>query len=182
MLRVISGFYKGKKLNQPDLKICRPTTDRTKEALFSMIQFKIKGSIFLDLFSGSGSISIEASSRGAMKVISIESNASSIKVIKENLETIKIKNVTVIKSQVDNFLNTMGGTKFDFIFLDPPYEDKILCNETIDIIQNKKILKKEGQIIIETSNPKELVIPKELIITKSKKYGKSYIIFVSNII
>ena len=180
MLRIIGGKHGGRKLEQPDLKITRPTTDRAKEAVFSMIQFKVPSSIFLDLFSGSGSIAIEASSRGAMKVISVEKNQDAIKTIKANLETLKISNVNVFRSDVIDFLKNSGGMKFDFIFMDPPFNDISLYNETISLIKSKDILKEMGWLIIETSHPEKIEIPDGFLIAKNKKYGKSSILVISN--
>lgn len=179
MLRVIGGTHRGRKLDQPDLKITRPTTDRAKEAVFSMIQFKVKGSIFLDLFSGSGSIAIEAASRGAMKAIAVESDFGATKVIESNLEKLNINNVSVFRSKVDDYLSRMGGTKFDFIFMDPPY-DGDQYNSCLELINNNSILKDTGWLIIETSRPKEIVVPKGMVIVKNKKYGKSSILVISN--
>ncbi|NQZ66040.1 MAG: 16S rRNA (guanine(966)-N(2))-methyltransferase RsmD [Mycoplasmatales bacterium] len=179
MLRVIGGLHGGRKLKQPDLNITRPTTDRAKEAVFSMIQFKVSKSIFLDLYSGSGSIGIEASSRGAMKVISVEENSEAIKIIKENIETLKINNISVVKSRVNEFLKRMSGTKFDFIYMDPPYQ-KNQYNETIKIIKNLNLLKEQGLLIIETSRPEELEIPESFVVQKNKKYGKTSIIVIGN--
>lgn len=179
MLRIIGGEHRGRKLQQPDLKITRPTTDRAKEATFSMIQFQVKGSIFLDLYSGSGSIAIEAASRGAIKVFAVEQDAKAIKVIKDNLEMLKINNVTVIKSKVETFLAGMGGTKFDFIYMDPPYNEN-LYNESLRLIQEFKLLKEQGLIIIETSRPNDITIPKGLVVQKTKKYGKSSILVIGN--
>ena len=181
MLRIIGGEHGGRKLKQPDLKITRPTTDRAKEAVFSMIQFKVPGSIFLDLFSGSGSIAIEAASRGAMKVIAVEQDASAVKVIKENLGILKINNVQIIKSKVNSTISGMGGKKFDFIFMDPPY-DEYIYSDTIKLIREKNILKDYGWLIIETSRPNEIILPDGFIIQKNKKYGKSSILVISNII
>lgn len=179
MLRVIGGKHGGRKLDQPDLKITRPTTDRAKEAVFSMIQFKVEGSIFLDLFSGSGSIAIEAASRGAMKVIAVEKNPAAISTIKSNLELLNISNVSVIKSDVNNYLSAASGTKFDFIFMDPPYDDNHY-NSALELIKESDILKDTGWLIIETSKPKEIIIPKGFVLVKDKKYGKSSILVLSN--
>ena len=179
MLRVIGGIHGGRKLKQPSLKTTRPTTDRAKEALFSMIQFRVDGSIFLDLFSGSGSIAIEASSRGAMKVFAVEKDESAIKVIKSNCDMLNINNINIIRAEVISFLSTLGGTKFDFIFMDPPYEED-LYNKALSIIREKKILSEMGWIIIETSHPNEIVIPTGFVKHKTRKYGKSSMVIISN--
>lgn len=180
MLRVIGGKFGGRKLEQPSLNITRPTTDRAKEAVFSMIQFKVEGSIFLDLFSGSGSIAIEAASRNAMKVIAIENNQNAVKVIKENIEKLCINNIHVVRYDVLDYLRSSKGMKFDFIFMDPPYDVDDLYNESLELIKKNDILKANGWIIIETSSPQKIIIPKGFILIKDKKYGKSSILVLSN--
>ena len=179
MLRVTSGKHGGRKLEQPDLKITRPTTDRAKEAVFSMIQFKVKGSIFLDLFSGSGSMAIEAVSRDALKAFAIENNSNAIKIINKNLDALNINNVSVIKSDAATYINSSKGRKFDFIFMDPPYGEN-LYNSVIKSIKNSELLAETGWLIIETSRPNEIEIPSGFVLIKSKKYGKSSILIVGN--
>lgn len=180
MLRVISGEYRGRHLKQPSFSISRPTSDRTKEAVFSMIQFELKNSIVLDLFSGSGALSIEAVSRGAMKSFAVDNNSEAVKVINENVNNLNINNISVIKSDVDNYLKRISGTKFDFIFMDPPYLDIELYNETLITINELGLLKTTGLIILETSKPWEIKIPEGLVIQKKKKYGKANIVLLAN--
>ena len=180
MIRVIAGKYKSRKLSQPSLEVTRPTTDRTKEAIFSMIQFKVPNSIFLDLFSGSGSIAIEAISRGAMKCVSVDKNNEAIKTIEENSKNLKINNLSIIKSDVITYLQMSKGLKFNLIFMDPPFDDINLLNESIKIINDNQILDNLGWLIIETSKPNNLIIPEGFVNIKNKKYGKSTIIILSN--
>ncbi|MCK5867318.1 MAG: 16S rRNA (guanine(966)-N(2))-methyltransferase RsmD [Mycoplasmataceae bacterium] len=179
MLRVIAGKYGGRLLKQPELKITRATTDRAKEAIFSSFQFKLSGSIFLDLFSGSGSIAIEAVSRGAMKSIAIESNEKAISIIKKNLGTLKINNVSVVRTLVESYINSSKGMKFDFIYMDPPYNSNNY-NSLIQLIKDKEILTQEGYLLIETSKPWEISIPEGFVKMKTRKYGKSSIVIITN--
>ena len=115
-IRVVGGEHRGRKIKQPPKSITRPTMDRVKEAMFNVIQFKIRGSICLDLFAGSGSLSIEAVSRGAMKSVAIDKSNDAINVINENLETIGINNVQVVKRDVVDYVRSAKGLKFDYIF------------------------------------------------------------------
>ena len=179
MLRVIAGKYGGRLLDQPELKITRATTDRAKEAIFSSFQFKLPDSIFLDLFSGSGSIAIEAVSRGAMKSVAIESNEKAIAVIKKNLGTLKINNVSVVRTTVESYLSSAKGMKFDFIYMDPPYDSRDY-NSLIQLIKDKEILSQEGYLLIETSKPWELEIPEGFVKSKVRRYGKSSIVIITN--
>ena len=162
-MRIISGKYRGKKLISPKNDDIRPTTDKAKESLFNIIQSYIYDSKFLDLFSGSGAISLEAFSRGASDVTLVEKNKSSIDIIKSN---IKLEQLDVI-----SFLKKTNK-KYDIIFADPPYKyDKI--NEMIDIIAQKNILLDNGVLIIETDKLFELKIPKNMVLEKEKVYSIS---------
>lgn len=182
MLRVIAGKHGGRKLEQPDLKISRPTTDRVKEAFFSMIQFKIEQRIFLDLFSGSGSIAIEAVSRGAMKAIAVESNSKAAEVIQKNVESLKIENVDIVKTDAVEFVRRSKGKKFDFIYMDPPFDKIKLFNDTIGAIKEADILRDTGLLVVETSKPDSLELPEGFMVQRVAKYGKNNIVFIANII
>jgi 16S rRNA (guanine966-N2)-methyltransferase len=178
MLRVISGLYSGRKLKKPDLQITRPTTNRVKKAIFSIIQFKIKNSIFLDLFSGSGAISIEAISCGAMKAFAIEKNKKAFKIINENIENLKINNIVSINSDALTFLEKSKGKVFDFIYLDPPHNLN-LFKEIFHLIDKNKILSNKGYIIVETNKFSKIDIPNNFLVIKNKKYGKTLVLLIS---
>ena len=180
MIRIIAGKYRGIKLIQPNLDVVRPTMDRIKEAIFSSIQFDIKDSLFLDLYSGSGSIAFEAISRGAMKVIAVDNSFDAISCIKDNQNKLGITNISIIKSSVIPYVESIPGTQFDFIYIDPPYEKLELYNQTIANIFKSKILKPTGLIIVETNDPDVIKIPEGLLIQKKKKYGKVFILYISN--
>ena len=180
MLRVISGKYRGRKLVEPFGENTRPTMDRIKEAIFSSIHFGLEGTIVLDLFSGSGSMAIESVSRGAMKAFAIDNDKNAMKAIKENIETLEINNIKELKSDSISFLKSMSGTKFDYIFVDPPYEKTELYNNSLNEIAKGKMLKELGNIIVETNSPRDIVIPNGLTIQKEKKYGKTTILYIAN--
>ena len=180
MLRVISGKYRGRLLSQPNKEKCRPTTDRVKEAIFSMIQFKLENAIVLDLFSGSGSLGIESISRKATKVFCIEKNAKSVEVIQKNIENLAIDNLKIINDDVLKHLDRMTNMKFDIIFLDPPYKEINLYNKTLKLISELRLLKETGFIIVECLNDKDLQIPNNFVIQKRKKYGLTHILLLSN--
>lgn len=180
MLRVIAGKYGKRQLIQPALEVARPTMDRVKEAIFSMLQFDLKGSIVLDLFSGSGQLAIEAVSREAIKAIAVEKNREAIKIINQNLQDLKIANIAVVQADVIDYLPRLNGTKFDFIFMDPPYKDIELYNKSLALIQSNNLLKGNGLIVLETSNPNQIVIPEGLTIQKQRKYGSSHIVLLAN--
>jgi 16S rRNA (guanine966-N2)-methyltransferase len=184
MLRIIAGKYRKSLLDQPDIKITRSTTDRVRESIFNIIQYEIEESIVLDLFSGSGAMAIESISRGAMKAVCVDNSKDAINIINKNVEKLSIKNIDIFGQDAKNFLIAKKGTKYDFIFLDPPYKNIILLNEILVLLAQESFLNKYGQIIIETQedNFSEILIPEKLIIDKVKNYGKTMIIFLNNIL
>lgn len=184
MLRVIAGKYKSLKFNQPPLEITRPTTDRIRESIFNIIQSDIKNSIVLDCFGGSGAMSIESSSRCATKIICVEKNKIAFNIILENIEKLKINNIDVFQSDIFNYLKNKENIEFDLIFLDPPYkmnQDDIF--NLLDLIINKKMLKKYGKIIYETSiETTKIKLPKKLMISNERIYGGTKIYVLNQII
>lgn len=151
----------------------RPTMDRVKESVFAMIQDYIKDSIFLDLYSGSGNIGIEAISNGSKKAYLVDNNMVAIKTIKENINMIKIDNACVIKEDaivcLNNFINT--GIKFDIIFLDPPYHTNELDKSLTIINDNLCLLSESSIIVCETEIKIDYQKYDNLMIYKTRKYG-----------
>ena len=170
-MRVISGKYKGKKLIGFDKEGPRPTKDRVKESVFAMIQNKLRDSIFLDLFAGSGSIGIEALSNGASKCYFVDNGKQIIKLLNENLNN--IDNAVVINNSFLYALNYFkdNNITFDIIFLDPPYHLNLL-NDALKYIEKYNLLKNDGLIICEYEEEVPLDIYDVIAI---KKYGKTNI-------
>ncbi|MGZ9413397.1 16S rRNA (guanine(966)-N(2))-methyltransferase RsmD [Mycoplasma sp. 480] len=177
MLRIIAGNLRGRKIEQPDLEIVRPTTDKTREAIFSSIQFEIEESLVLDLFGGSGAVSFEFISRGAKEVFLSEKNRKIFNHIVNEQKKLKIQNMHCYNLSALQLINMKKDNKFNFIFLDPPYEEKTLLNETLKEIANNDILLDNGQVIVET-NSDNIEISEYFEILKEKKYGKTYIYFL----
>lgn len=122
-MRVIAGRARSLKLKTPEGSNTRPTTDRIKETLFNMIQTKIPGSIFIDLFAGSGGIGIEALSRGAAHAYFVENGKEAISCIQDNLAFTKFTNdATLLKQEVISALSMIHEKEADIIFMDPPYQ------------------------------------------------------------
>lgn len=150
MIRVISGKYKGKRLKRvPSLDV-RPMPNKLKESLFSIIQKDIPGCAFLDGFAGTGSVGIEALSRGAQVAFFIDEFFASVKVIKENLLHCGAENDgEVIHKEFNRAVINLAkdGMKFDIIFLDPPYR---LLEERnpLRVVFKRGILKESGKIIL----------------------------------
>ena len=187
-MRVISGFFRGKKILEPkDIKT-RPLKDLAKESIFNIInnsnKFKIdlKNSNILDLFSGVGSFGIECLSRGVKKVIFIENYDGVLPILKKNLTNLKlIKNYLIIEKDIyDNNVLLKLENKFDIIFLDPPFKDKNL-DRILWNIKDKKILHKNGILIIHRHRNEQDILSKNFKIIEKRKYGISKIIFLSNL-
>ena len=171
-MRIIAGDYKGRKLETPRDYSIRPTTDKVKEALFSILSFRISDTRVLDLFSGTGNLGIEALSRGAKECVFVDNARDSINLIKYNVEHCKAQDYSqVIYGDFRRVLSTQTEG-FDIILLDPPYYKGVL-EECFQLIKQYNLLNNDGVIIAE--HPKDVEIDVEyygIKKTKEKKYGK----------
>jgi len=172
-MKIISGKYKGRILKGYMIDGTRPTMDRVKESVFAMIQEYVKDSLFLDLYSGTGNIGIEAISNGSKMAYLVDNNMVATKTIKENINMLKIDNARIIKEDavksLNNFINT--GIKFDIIFLDPPYHTNELDKSLTIINDNLCLLGDNGIIVCETEIKIDYQKYSNLIIYKTRKYG-----------
>lgn len=152
MLRIFSGIYKGRKLKSADTPDVRPTTAKVKLSFFDIIQDKVRESIFLDGFGGSGNIGIEALSRGAEYVVFIDILDDSIRLLKDNIERIGIPSdhYRIIRGDYNRSIIQLSneGFKFDIIFLDPPYMLLEVANP-IKVLYKRNILAEGGMIVLE---------------------------------
>ena len=170
-MRVITGKARGVQLKTPDGILTRPTADRVKEALFSIINFDVPGANVLDLFGGTGQLGIEAMSRGAERCVFVDAREDACKLIKENLKRTKLEG-TVIRSDYMEYLNRCKE-QFSIIFLDPPYAEEYLEN-AIKRITEIDILQTDGIIVAERPVGKELLWEFEgYQRSKDYKYGKT---------
>ena len=149
-MRVIAGKARSMPLRTVKGMDVRPTTDRTKETLFNIIQSYIPGCRFLDLYAGSGSIGIEALSRGASEVVFVERARASQELILENLEFTKLtEGATLLRGDVQSVLPRLEGQKpFDIIFMDPPFEH-MLERETLTYLSTSQLPADGGLIVVE---------------------------------
>lgn len=124
-MRVITGIARGRTLQTLQGADVRPTTDRVKEAVFSILQFELEGRRILDLFSGSGQLGIEALSRGAKNAVFIDSNAEAFRITKENVAKCGFEKSSVILNtdSLTYITNAPQSEMFDIVFLDPPYNN-----------------------------------------------------------
>ena len=174
-MRVITGTARGVRLKTPKGEKTRPTADRVKEAVFSIIQFETEGSRFLDLFAGTGQMGIEALSRGASRAVFVDEWRDACQLVKENLRLTNLtEKASVVQDQYLSYLKKCRET-FDIIFLDPPYAEIFLEN-ALNLISEIDILSDRGIIICERPAEKQLdlEIP-GLRRCKDYRYGKSWI-------
>ena len=184
-MRIISGFYKGKKILEPNDIKTRPLKDLTKESIFNVIAHsnKIKISLqeskVLDLFSGVGSFGIECLSRGVEEVTFVEKYSGVLPVLKKNLLNLnKVNNYKIIEKNIyeDNFFESFID-KFDIIFLDPPYKDDL--NIILEKINNVHLLNTDGIIILHRHKNQKDIFPKNFEVIENKKYGISKVMFIN---
>lgn len=181
-MKIISGKYKGRKIEGYDLTGTRPTMDRVKESLFATIQCHLENSIILDLFSGSGNLGIEALSEGARKAYLVDSNRKATNIIKKNIDVINIENAEVLNLDYTKALYyfKIQNLKFDVIFLDPPYKTDYIEN-SINLITKYDLLADTGIIVCESDTINKVIYPENYISTKEKKYGDKYIVLLKKI-
>ena len=154
-MRVITGTARGIQLKTPEGMVTRPTTDRVKEAMFSIIHFDVPGAKVLDLFAGPGQLGIEALSRDAASAVFVDEREDACKLIKENLKRTKLEaQAKVVRSDYLSFLKQCRE-KFDIILLDPPYAEIFLEN-SLKQITEIDILQSGGIIVAERPMGKEL--------------------------
>ena len=177
-MRVISGLYKGRVIDGFDIDGTRPTQDRVKESLFGSIQDYLEDSIVLDLFSGSGNLGIEALSNYSKECYFVDNNKEAIKVIKNNIDKLDIKNAFILNKDFKDALDYFkdNNIKFDIVFLDPPYKDDYI-DYSIDYLLKNNLLNDKSIIVTEFENNIKTDY-KELSIKKEKKFGyKKIVIF-----
>lgn len=156
-MRVITGKARGVVLKTPDGMKTRPTSDRVKEALFSIIQFDVPNANVLDLFAGTGQLGIEALSRDAKHAVFVDEQDKACKLVTENLKKTKLEaSAHVFHGDYEIFLKKCNE-KFDIIFLDPPYAEKFLEN-ALNLITEIDILQSGGIIVTERPAGKELLL------------------------
>lgn len=182
-MRVIAGRARGCALVAPEGLSTRPTADRIKESLFNIIQAELSDIRFLDLFAGSGSIGIEALSRGASKAVFVDNSRESISTINKNLQKTRLtENAAVLQMdiwQAIDFLSKKGET-FHIVYMDAPYK-KDFVTKTLEMIVKGNILKKDGFIIVEQGFDENLPDVSGLTVYREKKYSKTTIVFLRRV-
>lgn len=173
-MRIISGARRGQKLIEFAGQDIRPTTDRVRESLFNLIQEYLYNASVLDLFAGSGALSFEALSRGAVSAVLTDISADSVKVIEQNRERLRFNGeAEVIKCSAEEYIKRTTK-KFDIIFLDPPYNKGFIMPIIAEIIKND-ILAEGGIIVLESDSIDDHGEMEGLSIIKQRKYGRTFV-------
>ena len=183
-MRIIGGKARGTKLYTLEGDNTRPTLDRVKESLFNIIQRDIPESIFLDLFSGSGAIGLEAVSRGAKKAILCDKSKDAINIIKKNIDKTHFREqIELYQLPFEKLLNDKIKEKIDIIYIDPPYKADFVYN-AIKIILDKNLINDDSIVIIETDEEQRVINQiKELNVevVNQRQYGRAHLIFVKKV-
>ncbi len=183
-MRVIGGKLKGKFINHPLDKNTRPLKDLVRESIFNILEHSnnekiiLKDKIVLDLFSGSGSFGIECISRGVKKVYFFENYKNSIKILKKNINELKLDEISNIinKNAYEISINDINCDNIDLIYIDPPFKDKNI-NILLEKLKISKIAEKKTLILIHRNKKYKEDFTKEFKIIREKTYGLSKIIF-----
>jgi 16S rRNA (guanine(966)-N(2))-methyltransferase RsmD len=180
MMRIITGRARGVRLATLEGEATRPTAERTKEALFSMIQFDIEGRRVFEPFGGSGQLSLEALSRGALFAVIGDSSRQAIDVIKLNAEKCRLsENCRIVLSDALALCGRLKGEKFDLVFLDPPYALGAIPNVLRSLLENG-LLKPTSIVVCESASPDDVFggddsLSAKFTIKKSTKHGIAHI-------
>lgn len=187
MMRIITGRARGIKLATLEGENTRPTSERAKEAVFSMLQFDIEGREVLDLFAGSGQMGLEAVSRGAASAVFVDKSKDAIAIIGKNIEKTKLSDACrVFCADTQDYIKTAKGRKkFDIVFIDPPYALR-LASKTLCALLDAGLLKPTSIVVCESEeedifeNDDELREKFEVL--KQAKYGVAHITIVKPLI
>jgi len=172
-VRIVAGSHKGHRIEAPKGIVTRPTGDRVREALFSIIG-PVEDARVLDLFAGSGALGLEALSRGASSCVFVERDRQAARVIQSNLEKLRLTGAVVVTEDAAAALRAERdrGRRYDLVLADPPYEDW-LADEMVLAKLLPSVLADDGLVVVETSERVEPDLPLDLVTTR--RYGSARI-------
>lgn len=180
-MRVIAGSARRTPLKTPEGMDTRPTTDRIKETLFNMLQYALADCCFLDLFAGSGAIGIEALSRGAKTCVFTEQNPKAVECVRENLKAANLEDGAVVMNcdALTALKRLEGKYRFDYIFMDPPY-NQLLEKQMLEYLASSALIDKQSTLIVEASLETEFDYLESLgfVLEKEKKYKTNKHMFI----
>lgn len=179
-MRIIAGIAKGKKILPPEDMGTRPTLDRVKENIFNIIQFRVYGTKVIDVFAGTGSLGLEAVSRGAKECYLVDKGEKSFGLLKQNVKNLNFEDkCTCLNMDSYEVLKMMAskGVSFDLIFIDPPYS-KEMIPPAMQIINDNNLLNKDGFIVSKIDSGEEIFEGTDNIkLTNHRKYGNTTVCF-----
>jgi 16S rRNA (guanine966-N2)-methyltransferase len=170
-LRIVAGSRRGHRIAAPKGAVTRPTSDRVREAVFSIVG-PVDGAVALDLFAGSGALGLEALSRGAASCVFVEGDREAARVIQANLEKLQLTGATVVARDVASSLrdDRARGRRYDLVLADPPYEDwEAHAKALADLLPD--VLADDALVVVETADRIEPELPLDLVTTR--RYGSA---------
>ncbi|MDH5610973.1 MAG: 16S rRNA (guanine(966)-N(2))-methyltransferase RsmD [Gammaproteobacteria bacterium] len=178
-LRIIAGSWRGRKLSFLDREGLRPTTDRVRETLFNWLQMDLPGSRCLDLFAGSGALGFEAASRGAAKVVMVDSDSETVSMLRSNIDLLSASQTEVICNDAVKFLKNYeqcDNRIFDIVFIDPPYRMDVIA-QCCEWLESRQCLSDHAKIYVECDASRDLsnnsnALPANWRCLKHKKTGQ----------
>lgn len=184
-MRIITGEARNVTLETLEGEATRPTAERVKEAVFSALQFEMENSHFLDLFSGSGQMGLEAVSRGAARAVMVDASPDAIAVIKANAKKTKLfDRCRIVNYKYQDYLKGFvknGDRPFDFIYIDPPFTERI-HGEVMKRLALSGAADERTKIMVESESPDifdgDTAVLEKYDITKTAKYGRIYITYL----
>lgn len=170
-MRIVAGSRRGHRIAAPKGSATRPTSDRVREALFSIVG-PVEGAAALDLFAGSGALGLEALSRGAASCVFVERDREAVRVIQANLEKLRLTGATVVARDVAPALrdDRARGRRYDLVLADPPYEDWETHAKTLTELL-PAVLADDALVVVETADRVEPELPLDLVTTR--RYGSA---------
>lgn len=176
-MRIVAGTARGRRLDAPPGRTTRPTSDRTREALFSTltaIRGTLAGARFLDLYAGSGAVGFEALSRGAASAVLVESDRSVLRVLRANLAGLGLDGAVVVASTVEKFVAEQADGPYDIVFLDAPYSvGSDSLGAVLGDLRRDGWLADQAIVVVErASRDGDFTWPDGYVAERSRRYGE----------
>jgi 16S rRNA (guanine966-N2)-methyltransferase len=178
-MRIIAGAFRGRRLSSPSGRDVRPTSDRAREALFSILEHgqpPVRGARFLDLFCGTGAVGLEALSRGAAEILLVESDPHALRVAKSNLERVGTpRNIRLLRQDATRL--GPAPSAFDIVFLDPPYHSGLAAS-ALGCLMRGGWLAPEARIVVELASNESLDLPEGYELEQERRYGAAKLLLM----
>lgn len=180
-MRIIGGEARGRRLIAPEGMDTRPTADKIREALFSILAFDVPEARVMDLFGGTGALALEALSRGALFACVSDVSAQAIKAIDRNADTVlgkeKFERIRILKADYKKAISVMAGQKFSIVFLDPPYRMLSSYSEAVSMLLSNDMLSDDAVIVMERSKDTVITLSEDAEIYDTRIYRDTAIDF-----